>query len=194
MANSMNDGLNLPDLFGTASVQSGELGSGTVLGPNISGGVITNAHLGANSVSGTVIAAQGVAANRLVNNSLTPTQMGSGCILGPNISGGVVTNAHLGANVVSGAAVSPEYAPSYTGSPAGGGTMFQFGTATPTDVAAVIQFSPVFRTSTPGFTAFANTSGTSTYVSAYATVSAGSAVLVGGSNIAYSWVASGSGR
>lgn len=190
MSNALVDGLNLPDQLDTASIQTAELGSGTVLGPNISGGVITNAHFGASAVSGTVIAAQGVAANRLVNNSITPTQLGSGCVLGPNISGGVITNAHLGANVVSGAAVSPEYGELYTGSPFGGGNMVQFGTATPTDVAAVVQFTPVFRTATPSVVITRVGSGTE---QPSVTVSAGSAVIVGGSNIQHLWCALGSG-
>ena len=50
MVNSLQDGLNLPDLLDTAAIQQAEIGSGAILGPHISGGAITNSKLAASTL------------------------------------------------------------------------------------------------------------------------------------------------
>lgn len=96
MANSLVDGLNKPDDLDTAAIQTAELGSGTVLGPNISGGVILSAHLATDSVvaakiSGLAVTTAKIAANAVTAAKSTIVATGSPTGYGQSIQHGSVT-------------------------------------------------------------------------------------------------------
>lgn len=91
MANALVDALNKPDDLDTGGIQTTEIGSGAVLGPNISGGAVLASHLTSGCVLGPNISGAVV----------TKLHVISGNILGPHISGGVLTTDHMGANIVT---------------------------------------------------------------------------------------------
>lgn len=98
-------------------------------------------------------------------------------------------------NALSGTNVSLEYPVAYTGSPIVGNLAMQVGTATPADVALAIVFPKPFAAAPKVIVSPLASTGSiasQSYVSG--TISTGSFMLMGGSNVAHTWLAIGSGR
>jgi hypothetical protein len=98
-------------------------------------------------------------------------------------------------NPISGTTVSLAFPVAYTGSPIIGNLAMQVGVATPADAVLAVIFPKPFAAAPKIFlseTALTGSNASAAYTSG--TVSTGSFMLYGGSNVPYNWLAIGSGR